>query len=171
MKTWIPLLVTAIGAALIGRLLFPVEVDRPVDVPRIITVHDTIETIDTTWITRVRTDVIRDTINLVEVVTVERADTLYQCPPVLGVYALEIPNVWGDSTLVGGFKLTPVDTGYTYERWRAQYFTPGPLRAMIADSLPPVMSFWPAPPICRCNSLTKTLIGAAGGFLACTVLN
>lgn len=161
----------ALGLALLLRSCFPVTVPG---IPRIRTLYDTVRVVDTQWVTRLRRDTIK--VNVVERVVVSVAETIYVRPKVRAITALAAGEHVGDSTIVGGFTLEPLDTGYVRRQWMAQYYTLGPVRSLVVDSIAPRITFYPPPPK-PCGTWCKlgytgigTSIGAGAGLLACAAL-
>ena len=173
MKQALGIVALLIAAAFLGHWLFPRQVPGVPPPPRIITVWDTVATIDTAWITRVRTIIKHDTTNLIERVTVTVPETVAVCPAIAGITALDVGEHVGDSTLVGGFQITPLASGIALSRWQAQVWTAGPLRSVLLDTLPPHFAFYPAPQEPRtcgffCQA-TRVGVGALIGFGACAI--
>lgn len=171
MKNWILLLAvifTAFGFGMILRSLFPKTVPG---VPRITTVYDTVRVLDTAWITRIRRDTIK--VNVTERVVVTVPETIYVAPRVQGIRAFHAGEKVGDSTIVGGFTLEPLDSGYTRRDWLVQFYTLGPIRSLVVDSVPRITFYPYVAPCGRGCSLKKYLlggsVGAGLGLLACTV--
>lgn len=167
---WLSLVVALLGFAIMVRTLFPkrVEVIRP---PRIITVWDTVRTIDTTWLTRVRHDTVK--INVLERVVVTVPETILVVPQTVGITAASIGAKPGDSSLVAGFSLTPVDSGYERRAWTAQFFTLGPVKSISLNGDRPQMNFYDPPPKgcgfwCTLGHYaTGAAVGTAAGFAVC----
>jgi len=95
-------------------------------------------------------------------------------PRLDGMTAVLVGEKVGDSTLVGGFRLAPVDSGpgYTWRRWQLQFYTLGPVRSLsMVDSTPRITFFPPAPPPCRllCKA-GHYIVGAAFGAGVVAVL-
>jgi len=161
-------LVLAGGSAWILRDLFPKTVPSP---PRIVTQYDTVRTLDTAWITQTRHDTIK--INVTERVTVTVPETIYAAPRVRGISALRAGEHIGDSTIVGGFTLEPLDSGYTRRDWLVQFYTLGPVRSLVVDSVPRI-TFYPPAQNCGFGCVAKKyllggVVGASVGLLACQV--
>lgn len=163
---WIAVL--AIAGALILRDLFPktVTVASP---PRITTVHDTVRVVDTAWVTKLRRDTIR--VNVVERVTVTVPEMVFVVPPLRGITGVTVAPKVGDSTLVAGFALSPLDTGYALNAWTARFYTLGPLKSLVIDPAvtAPRIDFYdpPAPPCGFLCSAKKYAIGGLVGFGSC----
>lgn len=163
-------------AAVLGHWLFPRTIPGPPPPPRIVTVWDTVDAVDTLWITRLADTVVRvDTITLTERVTVSYPDTVAVCPDIIGVTAVAVPEAVGESTLVGGFILSPLDSGgVTVRSWESQVWTAGPLRGILVhDTLPPSVVYWPQPSLPRtcgfwCQA-SRFGLGSLAGFAACAV--
>lgn len=136
----------ALVAALAFRSIFPKRITTPA-IPRIVTVWDTVKVIDTAWVTRLRRDTL--TVNVTERVTVTVPETLYVVPRLTGVVAVAVGEKVGDSTLVGGFTIAPADSGYTRRGWQVQFYTLGPIRSLVVDSVPRLTFYPPPPPPCR----------------------
>jgi hypothetical protein len=170
---WIPLLVAVLGAGFIGRSLFPktVEVVTP---PRIVTHYDTVQTIDTAWVTRLVRETKWDTVFLERVVTAA-PETLRVCPELRGLTTLTVGQRPGDSTVAQGFALTVRDTLVLLERWQTQWWTPGPLRAFSLDVFPPRVAFWEPPKAVKgCGffcQLSHYGVGGAVGWAGCELKN
>lgn len=171
LPTWVVavlLLVVAIGLGLMFRSMWPKTV---ASAPRIITQFDTVKVLDTAWVTRIRRDTIK--VNVVERVVVTVPETIYVAPRVRGITAFHAGQNVGDSTIVGGFTLEPLDSGYTRREWLVQFYTLGPVRSLVTDSVPRITFY---PPVTSCGrwcSLKKYLlggsVGAGAGLLACTL--
>lgn len=168
MKSTVLWIVTLIAAALLMRSLWPRTVEVP-GVPRIRTVYDTVRRIDTAWIVRLRHDTVK--VNVTERVTVTIPETLYVVPRTSGMVAFHAGQRIGDSTLVGGFTLVPIDSGYQRRDWLVQFYTLGPVRSLTLDSVPRI-TFYP-PPGKPCGFFCKTqhyLLGGAVGFGVASLL-
>lgn len=171
-RLWMAVTCGAIILAFGGWCRGPEEVERIV--PRIHTVHDTVtlENFDTAWVERVREVTRVDTINLTEVVTVAVPETVTVVPRIACATSLDVPPTWGDSTMIGGLRIDPMGSDYTLTKWQAQYFTTGPLRSVMVDSVPPRVAFWPPPPRPKkgCGffcSLKKYALGGITGYGLC----
>lgn len=169
-RIWMLVTCGAIIIAFGGWCRGPVEIERIV--PRIRTVHDTVLQLDTAWVERVREVLRVDTINLTEVVTLTVPETVTVVPRIACATSLDVPPAWGDSMMVGGLRIEPGDSSYILTKWQAQYFSTGPLRSMLVDSIPPRVSFWPPPPQPErgCGffcSLKKYTLGGIGGYGLC----
>jgi hypothetical protein len=163
---WLGLIVTLF---LLLRSLFPKVVTVP-GVPRIVTQYDTVRVIDTAWVTRLRRDTVR--VNVTERVTVTVPETLYVLPaPERGITAVSVGPKVGDSTLVAGFSLTPLDSGISRRGWQVQFYTLGPVKSLVLDSVPRITFYDPPPPSCRffCK-LGHYALGASVGFGLASVL-
>lgn len=164
--------VVAIAGAILLRDLFPRTEQIP-SVPRIVTRYDTVRVIDTAWITRLRHDTVR--VNTVERVVVTVPETVRVVPRLRGITAVSVAKRWGDSSLVGGFSLVPLDSGYERRAWTAQLYTPGPLRSLLVDPdvpAPRATFYAPPPPPCGLLCAAKHyLLGGTVGFGACTLGN
>jgi hypothetical protein len=168
----------AVGLALILRNLFPKTV---ASTPRIRTVYVTVPSgkIDTLWRVKLQRDARaeweRDSLRtLLERLTTTLPETVYVAPRVSGMLAFHAGEKVGDSTLVGGFTLEPLDSGYTRRDWLAQFYTAGPVRSLVVDSGVPRITFYP--PVFPCGrwcSIKKYLLGGSvglgTGLLACTL--
>lgn len=162
----------ALGLGLMFRSLFPKTV---VGMPRIVTQYDTVRTLDTAWVTRIRKDTIR--VNVLERITVAVPETVLVIPETRGFTALSVGRKVGDSTLVAGFTLSPLDTGYTRRDWLLTYYTTGPLKSLALN--PPEGTFavnFYDPPKPSCGAWCKighyalgAAVGAGATALACTV--
>ena len=166
-------LILVVIVAIIARSLFPKTVEKQLPpIVRIQTQYDTVQTVDTLWKDKLR--VVHDMVNLVERVVVSVPETVRVLPRTVGVTAVSVPPKFGDSALVTGFDITPTDSVYLKRMWTAQYFTTGPLRSLIMDSVPPKVEFFPPPKVVKgCGffcSVTKYLEGGVGGFAVCKVI-
>ena len=166
MKRALPWVIVAIVAVLVVRELFPkrIEVVTP---PRITTIRDTVRRLDTAWVTRL----VRQTDTLYrERVTVTLPETVYVAPRLMGLTALAVAPKVGDSTLAQGFSVAPADSGGIVRMgWQVQWWTPGPLRALVVTP-EGVRAAWGEPPPKGCGfwcALKHYSVGAAGGFAAC----
>lgn len=129
----------AVLAGVAIRAIFPIRVVS-VTPPKIIAIHDTVKKVDTLWRVRLVSDTKWDTVYL-ERVTIEKPDTVEKYVPNLeGISAVFVPKNIGDSAVAQGFL---VDSGHV-KLWKAQWWAPGPLRAISADTFPPRISFYPA---------------------------
>lgn len=168
MKSAILWVATVVAAILLVRSLWPRTVEVP-SAPRIVTQYDTVARLDTAWITRLRHDTIR--VNVTERVVVTVPETIYAAPRVRGMTALHAGKRVGDSTLVGGFVLEPLDSGYTRREFLVQFYTLGPVRSVTIDSVPRI-TFYPVPAK-PCQFFCKAghyLTGAAIGFGVASLL-
>jgi hypothetical protein len=136
----------ALFAALTLRNVFPKHITTP-GLPRIRTVWDTVRVIDTAWVTRIRHDTLK--VNVTERITITVPETLYVVPRVDGVTAVAVGEQVGDSTLVAGFTVTPADSGYTRRGWQVQFYTLGPIKSLVVDSVPRLTFYPPPPKPCR----------------------
>jgi hypothetical protein len=169
-------LVVAVAGALILRTLFPRSIARVVP-PRTITVYDTVVRLDTAWVARRIRETRVDTVRL-ERLTVTAPETVRVCPRLAGLTFLEVPAQVGESTVALGFQTIAQDTGAVVRRWRAQWWTVGPLRALAVDSGPPRISFYPvarARPPCGVGCqlghyATGAALGAGLAGLACAAV-
>jgi hypothetical protein len=161
-----PWIILAIVGIVLVREFFPrrVEVIMP---PRITTIHDTIRSLDTLWITKLKTKT--DTLYQ-ERITLSLPETVFVTPRVWGLTALSVAPKVGDSTLAQGFSLEPGDSGQTVRmNWRVQWWTPGPLRALVV-SPDGVRVGWGPPPKPGCGlfcALKKYALGAGAGWAVC----
>jgi hypothetical protein len=160
----VALLVLVIGSALIARSLFPRTVTMT-GVPRIVTQYDTVRTLDTAWVVRLRRDTVR--MNVTERVTVTVPETVYVARVWRGITAVSVGAQVGDSTLVQGFTAEPLDSGTAHRAWTVQFYTAGPLRSLVLDSLPRVTFYDPPLPACRffCKVGHYALGGVVGASL------
>lgn len=157
-----------IGVSIMVRELFPKKVLQPV---RIALQVDTVTTIDTLWRTRLKTDTLWQTRQVVQ-----KPETIYRVPPLVGLTALAVGKM-GDTTRAGGFRITPLDTGYSFNLWQAAWYTPGPLTGvLIPPEGNPQVSF--GAPVRDCglgctlkHYLTGAAVGASTGLLACRVVH
>lgn len=132
-----------VGSALVLRELFPKR-EVVASPPRIRTVHDTVTTVDTIWLRRAAHPSKPDTIYL-ERFSVTPPETVTVAPSLVGMTGLVVAPWVGDSTVVQGFRLEPVDTGYTVSQWQAQFYTMGPVRAVTLLNGTPQVGFGPPP--------------------------
>lgn len=152
-KTW-ALVVLVVGSAVILRELFPKR-EVVASPPRIRTVHDTVATVDTVWLRRAAQPSKPDTVYL-ERVSVTPPETVKVAPSLVGITGLVVAPWVGDSTVVQGFRLEPVDTGYTVSQWQAQFYTMGPVRAVTLLNGTPQIGFGPPPkPPCGRGCVAK----------------
>lgn len=152
-----------VAGALMLRSLFPrtVPVSLP---PRIRTVFDTVRAVDTVWLRRTVEQLRVDTV-LLERLSVTPPETVYRVPRLEGLTGLVVAPFVGDSTVIQGFTLTPIDTGYHLGQWQGQFYTTGPVRAFAFVNGRPALRFDPPPPK-PCRFLCKVghyLVGAAVG--------
>ena len=170
---WLALLVVALGAGYMGRTLFPktVQIATP---PRIVTQYDTVARLDTAWVTRLVRETRWDTVYLERVMTAA-PETLRVCPDVRGLTTLTVGQQPGDSTVARGFALSVRDTLVLVERWQAQWWTPGPLKAFSLDVFPPRVAFWDPPKVVKgCGffcTASHYVVGGAVGYAACELKN
>lgn len=177
MKYVLPVLLAGLLFFALRLLLPPRVVYTP---PEIITRVDTVEVLDTAWVDRIHTD----TVNLVREVLIERwdtvlitrTDTLWALDPIIGMRAVYVPPGWGDTMRVAGFELRAYDDTLRLRRWQSNYFVAGPLEGIVADTIPPAVTFYSMPPpdcgfTCRAKLLgLGTLIGATGSLLLVVAL-
>ena len=167
---WLGALIVLVAFGLMVRTLFPKHIDV-VRAPRIVTHWDTVRVLDTAWITRLRIDTVK--INVLERVTVTVPETLYACPQLAAITAVSAGARVGDSSIVGGFTLTPLDSGYARRAWIAQFYTLGPVRSVVMDGDRPRMNFYDPPPrgcgfwCALGHYVTGGTIGAGAGFALC----
>lgn len=167
---WLGGIVVLIAFALVIRDLFPkrVEVARP---PRIVTVWDTVQVVDTAWVQRLRVDTVK--VNVLERVTVTVPETLYVFPTVHAIVGASFGQKVGDSSLVAGYSLAPVDSLFLRRNWVAQFYTLGPARSLVMDGSVPRMTFYDPPPKgcdfwCSLGKyVTGGTIGAGAGYALC----
>lgn len=166
---WLAVLVVAI--VLLTRLLWPrtVEVSGP---PLITTVWDTVPVLerhlDTLWRERVIREV-GATRTLVETVTVQLPpDTVVLGTATVAVQAIQVGATIGAVTTVEGVTLAYDSTRMLLRRpWRASYWTAGPLRAVVGDTVPPLVTFYPPPPPpCRFLCKSGLVLGGVATGLA-----
>lgn len=144
---WSLLLAFALGWLVFRRSAAPA-------VPRIVTQYDTVRTIDTAWVTRLKHDTVYR-VNVVERVTHTPPETVYRVPSLTGLLALAVGQRVGDSTLLLGFHVQPDSVRYAITRWQYQYWTSGPLKSVgFTATGTPAVDFYPAPPTCdwRCKA-------------------
>jgi len=160
LRKYLPWLIAAVGILIaVWSHSGPTEPQ----IPRIVTVHDTVKAIDTLWITKLKHDTVQK-VNIIEKVTVTKPETLYKFIPISGLTALHVPNKWGDSTLAYGFRGAPLDSGYTLNYWQYQYWTPGPLRSLtVGPSGAVVTDFYKPPPTCDLKCKGK-IAGVSAGI-------
>jgi hypothetical protein len=142
MKRALPWIVLALVGIFAVREFFPKHV-RIVEPPRIITVHDTVQHLDTAWVVRLlkRTDTLYQ-----ERVTITKPDTVYVAPRVWGLTALQVATKVGDSSLARGFSIAPsASGGIVHAGWQVQFWTPGPLLGLTIEA-GQVRSYWGSPP-------------------------
>jgi hypothetical protein len=160
-------IVLVVGAAIIGRTLFPVT-KTVVAPPVIVTVRDTVKSVDTLFIRRIKTD----TLWLTRV-SVTPPETVKVAPPLTGLVLLSVGEHVGDSTIAQGFNLAPIDTGYTVHLWRATWWTPGPLRAIRIVGQTPQAAFWSAPEVVKpCKFFCKVshyVVAGGSVWAACKI--
>ncbi len=184
-----PLLGLVIGVGIVGLAwaMWPPKVIRTP--PEIVTRVETVPEIDTAGIAEWRDQAaaFSDTINLLRELLIAkpvridtprvvrsvadptRVDTVYTFSRVLGMWALNVPLEWGDSTLIHGFSLWGDTLGVMREEWRTNYFTVGPLkRIVLSDSLPPLVEFHPMPDP-PCTFGCKAKIAGIGGLTGAAV--
>lgn len=160
--------VVLIGFAIMVRELFPKKILSPV---RIALQVDTVATIDTLWRTKLQRTT--DTLWLTRV-EIQKPETVYRVPPLVGLTGLSVASV-GDTSRALGFRLTPIDTGYTIGSWSAQWYTPGPLKALVVPAAGfPQAEFGPAPRECGFGCvlkhyLTGAAVGGGATAIACAV--
>ena len=165
----IGIILLAVGGFILLRSLFPKTV-TVVGAPRIVTQYDTVKVIDTAWVTRLRRDTLK--VNVTERVTITVPETIYVLPRVeRGITAVAVGEHVGDSTLVGGFTLTPLDSGISRQAWTVQFYTLGPVKSLVLDSLPRLTFYAPPKPSCGvfCK-LGHYVIGASVGFGLAAIL-
>lgn len=161
----VAVVVLVVAAALAGRALFPKTVKVPTP-PRIVTQYDTVEVIDTTWVTRVVHDTVKAKPLPAEKVVVTVPVYVERAPKLVGITALSIAQAIGDSSLAVGFSLAPQDSGYALRRFTSQHYTTGPLRSLVlgADGLPRLSFYDPVPPPCTLGD--KVEYGGIGGGIS-----
>lgn len=167
---WLGAVVVLVAFGLIVRTLFPkrVEVVRP---PRIVTVYDTVKSIDTAWITRLRVDTVK--VNVLERVTVTVPETLWVFPSISAIVGASFGQRVGDSSLVAGFSIEPVDSALVHRTWVASFYTLGPVKSVVMDGNQPRLNFYDSPPrgcdfwCTMGHYLTGSAIGAGAGYALC----
>lgn len=137
------LILALVAGAVILRELFPKR-ELVASPPRIQTVHDTVATVDTLWLRHAAQPSKPDTIYL-ERISVTPPETVLVAPRLVGMTGLIVAPWVGDSTVMQGFRLAPVDTGYTVTQWQAQFYTMGPVRAVTFLNGTPQIGFGPPP--------------------------
>ncbi len=162
----LPWVILGVIGILLVRQFFPrtVEISTP---PIIRTVRDTVRTLDTAWVVKLRTKT--DTLYR-ERITVTLPETVYVAPRLWGLTALNVAPQRGDTTVAQGFSIEPGDSGQLLTMdWRVQWWTPGPLRGLTI--LPnDVRAQWGEPPKPGCGFLCavkKYAIGAGAGWALC----
>jgi hypothetical protein len=169
-------LVLLVLGGVLTRSLFPKTI-RQVVPPRIVTQYDTVEKLDTAWITREVQKTKWDTVYLERVITA-RPETVVvsRMTSVTGLRYLIVGEKVGDSTTALGFtvKANPQDsTTILLDLWQTRWWTAGPLRSIATDTFPPRISFYPAPEVSKnCGWWCKTkLVLASGGvgYGVCTL--
>lgn len=126
--------------------------------PVIVTEWDTMSQLDTVWLERVRREV--DTVNLVQRVIVQVPETVFVTDSSPGAYevgitAIEAPLSWGDTLQVRGFHSVWFERGLVTSWWETRHFVKGPIRSVIVDSVPPLVSFYDIPEPSECNTICK----------------
>lgn len=158
-------------------LLAPQPPPQP---PRIVTVYDTVQTLDTVWRERIRqVAMAQETlrVNILETLLVTVPETLMvrDTLRLAGVDALEIGQVGAQSRVEGFTVQSQGDTALTRVRWRYTYWTPGPLLGLVMGDTAPLL-LWGEPPVVRQwprllgGSLLGTPLTLLGGFVACRLL-
>ncbi len=169
MKEILKYVMGGVLALLAWKLIFP-PMPVPTPIPTIVTVHDTVQKLDTVWITKLKEKYVHDTVNVTERVTVQKTDTFFVAPRVSGVTTLSVGQSVKDTTIASGFTQAPGDSSKTLiKRWVVKYYTPGPLTAMFVDSVPPELHFGRFTNQ-RCTLGNGGLRYAGGGALAIVLL-
>lgn len=164
-----------IAGAVMLRELFPKR-ELVASPPRIETHYDTVTArqLDTLWRWReklvrdARAEHERDSLRtLLERSTTSVPETVFVVTDLDGITALAVGANVGDSTLVAGFSLARLDTGYAFRRWQDQFYTTGPLKSLVLDgSMPRVTFYSPQKKPCQSGCklkhyLTGMVAGAA----------
>lgn len=168
--------ILAIVGALVLRSFFPrTETETKLIVHRTPPVRDTasIDSLQRT-ITSLQAKIKRtkpDTLYL-ERVTSAPPDTVYRVPELVGLYGLLVGKNVGDTTLGFGYRVHPLDTGYTINPWTAVWLTPGPVSSFSFDhDGTPMLGFYDPPkPRKDCNLFCKLghyAVGGVGGYAIC----
>ncbi len=133
-------------------------------IPRIITQYDTIKTIDTAWVTKLKHDTVYK-INIVEKITVTPPETVKVLAPTAGAVAVSVPKKIGDSTLIYGFRVLPADSGYLVNHWQYQYWTSGPFKSLVVGpSGATTVDFYRPMPTCGLKCKVKWGVGFTLGI-------
>lgn len=126
--------------------------------------YDTVERVDTAWKVKLVTKTHWDTI-YTERVVIAKPETVYINSTYSGVTQITVPKTIGDSTKILGLTVSKIDSTFLLRRWQVNYFTPGPLAALSADTFPPRVKFYEAVKGCNVGcSLKKVGIGVLIGF-------
>lgn len=160
--------VLLIASGLVVRSCFPKVVDRPVIIHD--TVYDTVKVDNPVWLAQIAdlkrklANVRPDTVYKLHE-TVTPPETVLVVPKSTGISTVFVPDKVGDSTIVTGFRITPIDTGYGLNKWRTTFYTPGPLAALTMDGDTIEAAFYlPAP--ASCGFWCKSKYAGGGGLVA-----
>lgn len=143
--------VLLVGIALVCMIVVGVVGRRPELVPQpiIVTQYDTVRVLDTAWVTRLKHDTVYTTkTNIVERVVTTPPETVFVVPATSGLTAISVAPARGDSTLLLGFSIAPLDGTYVMTHWERQFWTPGPLRSVRMIGATPAVQFDDPPPTC-----------------------
>lgn len=137
-------LIVAIVLALAVREIWPKEKLVHTD-PEIVTVWDTVS--DTAFV-QVEVPVEVPGPEVIRTVIVTEVDTVPvtpELPSIFGITRIRVAGRgWGDTVSVQGFSLEVDNTGNLLRReWRAEYFAMGPIEAVVVDSIPARIVFFP----------------------------
>lgn len=169
-------LVLLVLGGVLARALFPKTV-REVVPPRIVTQWDTVQKLDTAWITREVQKTKWDTVYLERVISAKPETVVVsRMTPVSGMRYLIVGEKVGDSTTALGFtvKANPADsTTILLDLWQTRWWTAGPLRSISVDTFPPRIAFYDPPKeSSKCGFFCKAklaLVGGGIGYGVCTL--
>jgi hypothetical protein len=156
--SWPVLLAVALGFWFLGTR----SGSHEIPIPRIVTQYDTVKVIDTLWVTKLKHDTVYK-VNIVERVVHTPPETVTVMPKLSGVKDVWIAPKRGDSSLVYGFSVMPLDSAgrhYAFTQWQYQYWTKGPLRSLNLVNGTPAMTFDDPPPSCDLNCKAHVAGGA-----------
>lgn len=129
--------------------------------PRIVTQYDTVRVLDTTWVTRLKHDTVYTVkTNIVERVVTTPPETVFVVPALSALTAISVAPKRGDSTLLLGVSITPLDGTYVMTHWERQFWTPGPLRSVRMIGPTPAVQFDDPPPTCSLKCKAEWATGA-----------
>lgn len=126
------------------RGLIPNSSPKPI--PTIITKYDTVQVIDTEWVTKLKHDTVYKT-NIVEKVIASKPETVLVTPDLVGITALQAGKKPGDTTDVYGFQIA--DSGKVLSHWQYQFYSTGPLKSVSMAGQKPAMDFYDPPRACH----------------------